>query len=87
MSSFNKIVRENLIIVAFGALAVYTFTQEKVLEGIVYLLVTLGFGLMALIKTDKFARYRKTLNILSWVVILGAVLLFIALLRQDAYSF
>ena len=79
-------LKGTLITVAFAALAVYAFSSGKVLEGIVYILVALGFGLMDMVRSEKFVQYKKPLNIASWVVIIAAVILFVALLRMDAYG-
>ena len=72
-----------LAIIAFG---IYTLLGDKFLEAIMYISVGLGFTLMGILKDPRFSSYKKFLNILSWIFVIAGILLFIAVLRQDAYS-
>ena len=55
-------------------------------EAVLYASVGIGFILMDAVKNPKLAAYKKILNILSWIFVISGLLLFIALLRQDAYG-
>ncbi len=54
-------------------------------ESSLYLTAGLAFISIGLLMSDAFPRYRKLLNIVSWVLIILAVLLFFFLLRTDQY--
>ena len=86
MNWLNQIVRGNLLVFVFGLLGVYTIYNEKYLEGIVYLLVGFGFALTSMSRSESFSKYKRPLTIISWIVIMGAVIMFIVLLRTDAYN-
>lgn len=79
-------MRGLLIPIAFFALSVYTYTQAKALETSLYFFVGTSFLLLTFSKSERFEKQRKLLTVLSWVAIAVAVFLFIAVLRQDAYS-
>ena len=80
-------ISNTFIGLAFLALAAYkSFSDVNVLESVLYASVGTGFLLMDLVKKPTLAKYQRVLTILSWVFILAGVLLFIALLRQDAYG-
>lgn len=80
-------IRNSWIGVAFMALGAYFATAGRgVLEPMLYATVGAGFVLMDAAKRPSLAPYKKLITILSWVFVLSGVLLFIALLRQDAYS-
>jgi len=72
-----------LAIIFFGGYTLYT---KDVLEAILYFSVGLGFALMGIVKDPRFEAYKKILNIVSWIFVLAGVLLFIAVLRRDAYG-
>ena len=72
-----------LAIVAFG---IYSMVRGETLEAAMYFSVGSGFSLIGILKDPRFYAYKKILNILSWVFVLVGVLLFIAVLRQDAYT-
>ncbi|MCH7513819.1 MAG: hypothetical protein IH947_07725 [Bacteroidetes bacterium] len=72
-----------LAIIFFGG---YTLYDDDVLEALLYFSVGLGFTLMGIVKDPRFEAYKKILNIVSWIFVLSGVLLFIAVLRRDAYG-
>ena len=61
-------------------------TGAEILEPVLYSSVGIGFILMDAVKNERFAPYKRILTILSWIFVLAGVLLFIALLRNDAYG-
>jgi len=56
------------------------------LEAALYISVGIGFGLMGIVKIEGFERYKKQIDIASWIFVGLGVILFIALLRSDAYG-
>lgn len=72
-----------IVLIAFG---IYRASAGDWLEFSMYCSVGLGFSLMAAIKSNKLVGYKKALEILSWAFVILGVLLFIAVLRSDAYS-
>jgi len=79
-------MRSLWIALAFYALAGYMFTQSKTLEVLLYTFVGSAFILMDHAIKARFNKNKKQLTVLSWIFIIGSVLLFIAVLRQDAYN-
>lgn len=75
-----------LIPVAFLLLAVFNLYASKWLEGALYLTVGIAFPLMWAIRDGKIKSHVKFWNILSWVLVILALLLFFVLLRTDAYD-
>jgi hypothetical protein len=69
-----------------GFAAYKSIIGDGLLDSVLYSSVGIGFILMDAVKNERFAPYKKILTILSWVFVLAGVLLFIALLRQDAYG-
>ncbi len=79
-------MRSLWIPLAFYLLGVYTFVQSRLLESVLYISVGSAFLLLDASKNQRFAKYKKELNILSWIFVAASILLFIAVLRQDAYN-
>jgi len=75
-----------LIGLAFLGFGGYRIYLADGLEAALYFCVGIGFVLMAAAKDDRFEEYKRQINITSWIFVLGGVLLFIAVLRQDAYG-
>ena len=72
-----------LAFIIFGGYRIYL---TNLLEALLYFTVGIGFMLMGAAKEEKLIKFHKQINIASWIFILGGVLLFIAVLRQDAYG-
>ena len=72
-----------LAIIFFGC---YTLYNDDVLEALLYFSVGLGFALMGAVKDPRVEAYSKILHIVSWIFVLSGILLFIAVLRRDAYG-
>ncbi len=80
-------INNSLIGIFLVAFAAYkSVTGTEILEPVLYSSVGIGFILMDAVKNERFAPYKRILTILSWIFILAGVLLFIALIRQDAYG-
>jgi len=77
--------------IAFVAFSIYkSITGGDILESTLYASVGIGFVLMDAVmdavKMERFAEYKRLLTILSWIFVLAGILLFIAVLRKDAYG-
>ena len=72
-----------IVLIGFG---IYRASAGDWLEFAMYCSVGLGFSLMAAIRANRLEGFRKILEILSWVFVILGVILFIAVLRSDAYS-
>lgn len=72
-----------LVFILFGGYRIYI---SSVFEAILYFCVGVGFVLMGAAKDQRFERFKRTINILSWIFVIAGVLLFIALLRKDVYG-
>ena len=72
-----------IIILAFGGYRLYL---NDYLETAMYSSVGLGFVLTYLSGLITQAPFQKILKIASWVLIIAGILLFIAVLRRDAYG-
>lgn len=68
----------------FLAFSLYKVVTREPWEFAMYAVAGAAFITMGLIRDNKFERHRGVLNILSWILILGAGFLFIFLLRTDA---
>ena len=80
-------IKNTYIGLAFLGFAAYkSIVGAGALESVLYATVGTGFLLMDAVKMESLAPYRRILMILSWVFVLAGLLLFIALLRQDAYG-
>ncbi len=80
-------IKNSYIGIAFLMFSTYKAIEDvNVLESILYASVGIGFMLMDAVKNPRLADYKKPLTILSWVFVISGLLLFIALLRQDAYK-
>jgi hypothetical protein len=72
--------------VALFTLAGFNLINLKWVEGSLYLFMGLGFTLMGLLRAGRIKRNREVWNSISWVLVAVAVVLFILLLRMDAYE-
>lgn len=81
-----NILSKYVVPTALLVLAVVNIYACRWIEGILYLCVSLGFVLMGLLKSGNIKTNVKFWNIVSWVLILAAVLLFLLVLRMDAYG-
>jgi len=80
-------IKNTYIGIAFLMFSAYKATEDvNVLESILYASVGIGFILMDAVKNPRLVDYKKPLNILSWIFVISGLLLFITLLRQDAYK-
>ena len=79
-------MRNYLIGLAFVLFGVYRIYLNNILEATLYFTVGIGFALMGAAKDARFSNYHKQINIASWVLIITGVILFIAVLRRDAYG-
>lgn len=82
MNFFSKYV----VPIALIVLAVFNFVNLKWIEGFLYLFVASGFSLMGLLRAGQIKSNIKLWNRISWVLVIMAVVLFILLLRMDAYG-
>lgn len=72
-----------LVFLVFGGYKTY---MEDFLESALYFSVGFGFLLMGASKDARFEQYKKQINVASWVFVLLGLLLFIAVIRRDAYG-
>ena len=72
-----------LVLILFGGYKVYL---HDLLESILYFCVGFGFLLMGASRDHRFEKFKKQIHVASWVFVLLGVLLFIAVLRRDAYG-
>ena len=70
--------------VLFLALSIYKIVTKEPWEFAMYAVAGAAFITMGLIRDNKFERHRGFMNVLSWILILGAAFLFFFLLRTDA---
>ena len=75
-----------LIPLAFIVLAIFNLSTERWLEASLYICVGSAFPLMWAIRDKKITTNLKFWNILSWALVIIALILFMALLRTDAYT-
>jgi len=72
-----------LAVLIFGGYRLYL---SDFLETIMYFSVGIGFVLWGAAKDEKFEKFHKQIDVASWIFIIGGVILFIAVLRRDAYG-
>ena len=82
MNFFSKYV----VPVALFTLAIFNLINLKWVEGSLYLFMGLGFTLMGLLRAGRIKHNLKLWNSISWVLVAIAVVLFIFMLRMDAYG-
>lgn len=68
--------------ILFGLFEVY---RGNFWESSLYFTAGLAFVSIGMLMSERFLPYKKILNVVSWVLILAAVLLFFFLLRTDQY--
>ena len=73
-----------LIPLAFVILAGYHLINSNWVEGFLYFSVSIAFPLMWAIKEGRIKSNIRFWNSLAWVLVIIALLLFLALLRLDA---
>jgi len=81
-SPFMKI----MVPAAFIILAGYNLYLANWLEGALYVSVAVAFPLMWALRAGRIKRHRAFWNALSWLLIILALLLFLAVLQYDALS-
>jgi hypothetical protein len=81
----NNLMRY-LIPVALALLALFNFYNQNWLEGILYVAVGVAFPLQWALRDGKIKENVKFWNAVSWVLIILALVLFLALLRTDAHT-
>jgi len=69
----------------FLLLCVYRLFFGAYIEATMYLSLAIGFGITGIIKNELYLHHGKLLGIISWVMIFIALLIFLYLLRMDAY--
>lgn len=72
--------------IAFVLLSTYNYLHQHWVEGSMYLSVALGFLIMGLMKSGHVSKENKVWNVVSWVLIVMGVVLFLVVLRMDAYG-
>ncbi|GEM_PF-3042644 len=82
MNGFVKYI----VPVAFIILAGYNLYLAHWLEGSLYAAVAIAFPLMWAIKEGYIKTNLKLWNAVAWALVILALVLFMALLRQDAYN-
>ncbi len=75
-----------LVPVAFIILAGYNLYLANWLEGSLYVAVSIAFPLMWAIKDGYIKTNHKLWNAVAWALVILALVLFMALLRMDAYN-
>jgi hypothetical protein len=81
LGSFNT---QLLVALVFLALSIYRFTGEEYIQAILFLVMALGFSSMGVIREGYLARFHKVLNVLSWVFVIVAALLFLYAIQVGA---
>lgn len=79
-------MKNYLIGMAFLIFGGYRLYLSNLLETFLYFSVGIGFILMGAAKDEKFEKFHKKINVASWIFVIGGVILFIAVLRRDAYG-
>lgn len=64
--------------------AIYQIVRQDYWEFSLYVTAGLAFVVMGLIKNDALPQYKKFLNVVSWVLIITAGLLFLFLIQTEA---
>ena len=81
LGSFNT---QLLVAVVFLALSIYRGIGEDYIQAALFLVMALGFSSMGVIKEGFFPQFNKILNILSWVFVVVAALLFLYAIQVGA---
>jgi hypothetical protein len=77
----NAKTRQYLFGVIFIAVAIYQATVRDYLEFTLYAVAGMAFVVNALTLEPKLITYKKTLVILTWILIAGAAVIFLYLLQ------
>lgn len=81
----KRLTHEYGFTIAFFALAIYQLLKPNYMEMALYLVAGTAFLLMGLIKNGYFAKYKKLVDIISWILIVATVFYFLFMLRMDSY--
>lgn len=76
--------REYGFSILFYVLSIYQLLKPDYLEMVLYIMAGTSFALMGLLKEDKFQKYKKTLDIILWTLIIFTAVYFLFMLRNDA---
>jgi len=68
----------------FAVMAVYQYVKVNYLEMSLYISVTTAFILLALAKDGYFTKSKKTVDLLSWILIAISGVLFLYVLLNDS---
>ncbi|MEM7107515.1 MAG: hypothetical protein AAF519_04755 [Bacteroidota bacterium] len=79
----KKSYTQYLVGILLVALAIYQAFKDQTLEFLTYTVAGLAFVMMGLMTDGFFAKYRKAMNVVSWVLTLLAGLLLLTLFRND----
>jgi len=74
MSNLNT---QFLVSLVFLALGIYRATGENTIQAVLFIIMGLGFACMGIINKGYLPRFTKVINILSWVFVVVAALLFL----------
>jgi drug/metabolite transporter (DMT)-like permease len=61
----------------FLALGIYRATGENKIQAVLFIVMGLGFACMGIMNKGYLPKYSKIINILSWVFVIIAALLFL----------
>ena len=81
----NRSVIRYLIGGAMVLFGFYEVATGNAWESSLYFTAGLAFISIGMLMSESFSKYKKLLNIVSWVFIILAVFLFFYLLRTDQY--
>lgn len=73
-----------LVAIVFVALSIYKFQGDEHIQAILFLIMGLGFSTMGIINKGYLSSYTKVLNILSWLFVILAALLFLYAIQSGA---
>lgn len=81
-----KFFNTYIIPLALFILAIVNLKAQRWVEAALYLSVGSGFVIMNLLRNGTITQNKKFWNIVSWVLVALAVILFFLVLRIDAYE-
>lgn len=81
-----KFFNTYIIPLALFILAIVNLQAQRWVEAALYLSVGSGFVIMNLLRNGVITQNKKFWNIVSWVLVALAVILFFLVLRIDAYG-
>lgn len=74
-----------LVGILFLLLGIYRIFHGSYLDSIMYFSLGFGFYITGIVKNKLYLPHHKWLGIVSWMFIFIALLIFLFLLRTDAY--